>query len=64
MDFQLFRFLHIGTASCIDILQAQRVPGSWGSQIARQSAHENCQPYAPAFFIPQKILLVTFLLET
>jgi hypothetical protein len=41
--------------------QALRVPGGWGSQIYRQSAHEGgkgCQPYAPAAFTPQEIILV------
>ena len=38
--------------------EVQRVPGSWRSQISRQSAHETCQPYAPAAFIPQGIFLV------
>ena len=34
--------------------QALRVPGGWGSQILRQSAHEG----APAAFTPQEIFLV------
>jgi len=32
--------------------QSQRVPGGWGSQSSRESAHEGCQPYAPATFTP------------
>jgi hypothetical protein len=38
--------------------QALRGPGGRGSQIFRQSAHEGCQPYAPAAFTPQEIFLV------
>jgi hypothetical protein len=38
--------------------KAQRVPGGRGSQVYRQSAHEGCQPYAPAAFTPQEIFLV------
>jgi hypothetical protein len=34
-----------------------RVPGGRGSQISRQSAHECCQPYAPAAFSCQAIFL-------
>ena len=36
--------------------QALTVPGSWGYQISRQSAHEGA--YASAAFIPQEIFLV------
>jgi len=38
-----------------------RIPGGWGSQISRQSAHKGgkvVRPYAPAAFIPQEIFLV------
>ena len=40
--------------------QAQRVPGSYGSQISWQRYRmvEGCQPYAPAAFTPQEILPV------
>jgi len=40
--------------------QAQRVPGSYGPQISRQrhTIVVGCQPYAPAAFTPQEILLV------
>jgi hypothetical protein len=34
------------------------VPGGWGSQIFRQSAHKCCQPYAPAAFTSQERFLV------
>ena len=40
--------------------QGQRIPGSEGSQISRQRHRmvEGCQPYAPAAFTPQEVLLV------
>jgi len=37
---------------------AHRVPGGWGSQISRQSAHKGGQPYVPAAFTPHEIFLV------
>ena len=41
-------------------LQAQRVPGSLGSQISwqRHKMVVGCQPYAPAAFTPQEIFLL------
>jgi hypothetical protein len=30
------------------------LPGGWDCQISRLSAHEGCQPYAPAAFTPRK----------
>jgi hypothetical protein len=35
--------------------QDLKVPGSWGSQISIQSAHEGGQPYAPAAFGRRRI---------
>jgi hypothetical protein len=46
--------------------QALGVPGGWGNQISRQSAHEGgkgCLPYAPAAFTPQEIFLVLISVE-
>jgi hypothetical protein len=34
------------------------MPGGWGSQISRKSAHKGCQPYAPAAFNHQEIFVV------
>jgi hypothetical protein len=44
---------------------AQRVPGSYGSQISwqRHRMVVSCQPYAPAAFIPRKFYWYSFLLE-
>jgi hypothetical protein len=38
--------------------QAQRVPGGWGSQISRQSAHEGDKVVSPTHLYPQEISLV------
>ena len=45
--------------------QAQRVPGSQGSQISwkRHKMVVGCQPYAPAAFTPRKFSWYAFLLE-
>ena len=45
--------------------QAQRVPGSLGSQISQQRHRMvvRCQPYAPAAFTPRKYSWYSFLLE-
>ena len=34
---------------------AQKVLGSYGSQLSKQSAHGGSQPYAPAAFNPRNI---------
>ena len=42
-------------------VQTQRVPGGWGSQISRQSAHEGGKVVSPTHrppFTPQEIFLV------
>ena len=40
--------------------QTLRVPGVWGSQISRQSAHEGCKVVSPTYrpLLPQEIFLV------
>jgi hypothetical protein len=43
--------------------QAQRIPGGWGSQTSRQSAHEGCQPYTSAASTPRKYSWYSFPLE-
>jgi hypothetical protein len=44
--------------------EAHWVPGGWGSQISRQSAHECGKPYAPAAFTRRIYSWYSFLLQT